>query len=379
MNIKRKIIFNTNIDKIYKENIRFKMVNYTLSSAFKYPTLDDELRNCDFIRVVMRISVVMYHSMALWITGGWFNQAPAQESFGLNLIARLLHTFNMYTFVFVSGYIFSFLRCEKGKYMYFWPFIINKIKRLLLPFFVVSIIWAAPIHMYFFKSDLLTLVKRYLLAINPAQLWFLWMIFNVFILFWPLTNLFKNHIFIGGILTILLWGIGTIGSVTMNNYFQLFISLQYLPFFWMGFQVRRLKSRIFYNIPLLVYIILECVLFYICVNYSEQKILLYKIIMIVANVFLSINGTLMLFVLLNKIAQFIKFEKNTFYLFLKKNNLIIYLFHQQIIYFVITALNGRVPSIVLVIANFFSAIVISSLIAWLIDRSEKAQFLLGMK
>lgn len=38
--------------------------------------VEDELENCDFIKVGLMLFVVLGHSMALWGPNGWFNQAP---------------------------------------------------------------------------------------------------------------------------------------------------------------------------------------------------------------------------------------------------------------------------------------------------------------
>ena len=74
------------------------------------------IKNCDFVKVGLMVLIVLYHSMALWITSGWFNQPPMKSSIYLNYIARWLNTFHIYTFTFVSGYIFSFLRYEMERY-----------------------------------------------------------------------------------------------------------------------------------------------------------------------------------------------------------------------------------------------------------------------
>lgn len=87
----------------------------------------------------------------------------------------------------------------------------------------------------------------------------------------------------------------------------------------------------------------------------------------------------MAFTVLNVLAESINFNANRLYLFFEKNNFTIYLFHQQIIYLVITLLNGKVPSGVLAACNFIFAILISSLIAVFLNRWKLTKYLVGQK
>lgn len=140
------------------------------------------LENCNFIKVMLMILVVLYHSMALYMNSGWFNQTPMQDSIYLNWIARWLNTFHIYTFTFVSGYIFSCLRYEMGRYREFKSFFIGKVRRLLIPYAFASVIWVAPWNYFFFNTDIKDTIKKYVLGVSPSQLWFLLMLFIVFII-----------------------------------------------------------------------------------------------------------------------------------------------------------------------------------------------------
>ena len=94
---------------------------------------------------------------------------------------------------------------------------------------------------------------------------------------------------------------------------------------------------------------------------------------------LHIIGAVMAFTTLNAFSGKINFKTNRLYLFFEKNNFTIYLFHQQIIYLVITLLNGKVPSGVLAICNFAIAIILSSLIAVVLNKWKLTRFLTGQK
>lgn len=55
--------------------------------------------------------------------------------------------------------------------------------------------------------------------------------------------------------------------------------------------------------------------------------------------------------------------------------MVLYLFHQLIIYFVISVGNGRIPTSVLVLANFITAFVGTSAIAIVMSRFWLTRFL----
>ena len=96
-----------------------------------------------FIKTVLMLVVVAYHSCIFW-NGTWFGRAPAISSDGLNILSRWLNSFQMQVFFLVSGYIFCFKRCECNAYQQFKPFMVNKIKRLIVPYIFVSAFWVIP-------------------------------------------------------------------------------------------------------------------------------------------------------------------------------------------------------------------------------------------
>lgn len=94
---------------------------------------------------------------------------------------------------------------------------------------------------------------------------------------------------------------------------------------------------------------------------------------------LHVIGCLMVFIILNRIASKVQYEKSKLYLFLKKYNFTIYLFHQQVIYWVINLLNGKISSVSLLAMNFITAMIISSIIAILLGQIKITRILVGMK
>ncbi len=85
-----------------------------------------ELINCNFVKTVLMLLVVLYHSCVFW-TGSWFNiLAPSGNSAVLELFSKWLNSFHIYGFALVSGYIFYYIKYEKEKYNGLLPFLVNK-------------------------------------------------------------------------------------------------------------------------------------------------------------------------------------------------------------------------------------------------------------
>ncbi len=68
---------------------------------------DKTIVNCNFIKTILMLCVILYHSMVFW-SGAWFTKNPIIDSNGLSLISYWLKSFHMYAFALVSGYIFAF-------------------------------------------------------------------------------------------------------------------------------------------------------------------------------------------------------------------------------------------------------------------------------
>ena len=110
------------------------------------------LDNCYFVKTVLMILVVLYHSILFWGGGSWLDNQPVIfKSKALSILSVWLNTFHIYGFTLVSGYIFQYLKYEKDKYQKFFLFIVNKAKRLLVPYVFVAIIWVIPISCVLFS------------------------------------------------------------------------------------------------------------------------------------------------------------------------------------------------------------------------------------
>jgi len=342
-------------------------------------TIDNrvELENNDFVKTVLMILVVLYHSVVFW-TNGWFSEAVQYPSEILRNIANWLNSFHIYGFTLVSGYLFFYLRFERDKYKAFQPFMLNKVKRLIIPAVMLTLIWVAPITNLFFDFNVIDNVKRYVLAISPNQIWFLWMLFFVFIIAWLLSKIFYGNKILGAGVVLLLYGVGLAGSTLIPNCFQIWTALQYVVFFWIGFKIRQNGSNLLMRIPSIVWIVSDVVLFAV-IQFIPTTGMIFSVLNLGLTFLLNIVGALMAFIVLQKIANCVNWKESKVFAFLSARSMPVYLFHQQVIYFTITWLNGAVNPYFNAVVNFAVALVVSLFISSILLKFKSTRFLIGEK
>lgn len=316
--------------------------------------------------------------MIFW-TGTWISKKPIFESNVLSVLSRWMNTFHVYGFTLVSGYLFHFLKCERGKYSNFLLFAINKVKRLIVPFAFVSVFWVIPFAMYYFHTEAVEIFNNYVLGISPSQLWFLLMLFFVFMLFYPLTDFFEKHN-VGGTITILaIYGIGLVGTIVFPNIYQIFTACTYLPLFWLGFKIRQYGSRVLMEVSPIVWMVADVLLFGLVQYLSSFNVTFFKLLNLGLTFFLHIIGAMMAFVVLQKMANRFNWKESKMFMFLSKNSMPVYLFHQQIIYVFISLLNGMVNPYLNAVINFVGAMSISLVISTLLMKFKWTRLLMGEK
>lgn len=201
------------------------------------------LSNCGFVKTILMLLVILGHSCIFW-TGIWFTKDPIIDCMGLSIIASWLNSFHIYTFALVSGYIFAFkVLSGEGGYNHYGLFLRSKAKRLLIPYVFVMLIWAAPISAYYLRLDAVELFRNYILCINPSQLWFLWMLFGVFAIVWPMRKVMIEKPIVGWMISLVLYGVGLVGGRIVPNVFCIWTACQYIVFFFLGMRIRVKSDR----------------------------------------------------------------------------------------------------------------------------------------
>ena len=350
-----------------------------------YKHLDDRnntiLQNTTFIKTILMMLVIVCHAADFW-TRKWFTQNPILPSNTLGLLANWLGSFHVYCFALVSGYLFAF-KVMSGGYENYFTYIKDKAKRLLVPYVFVTIIWVAPISAYFFNWNFGYVVKKYLLAIDPSQLWFLWMLFGVFAIVWPIRKLLLRKKCVGWAMALVFYGIGLIGKRILPNVFCIWTACQYLLFFFLGVRIwakeKRQEKLITDVLPWYCWVIADFFLLAGTMVVGQNSGALWSLLSSVFSLALHLVGAIMAWTTLQALANRVKWKDSNAFKTLSSYSMPIYLFHQQIIYFTIIGLNGKVNPWINAGVNFVVAIIGSYLISNILMRWNVTRFLIGEK
>lgn len=330
------------------------------------------LKNCTFVKTLLMLLVILYHSCIYW-TNQWFMPGSvATPSAGLATLAKWLNSFHISCFTLVSGYIFYYLRYERNKYQKFIPFLINKGKRLLIPYFFTAVVWVIPISIQLRQLEYDQIINNYFLGISPSQLWFLLMLFWVFVIAWFISDLFEKRSFVSFIVVIIIYLLGRKLSGILPNIYCIFTAFQYLLYFYIGFQIRKypeLKSHI------IIWCIGAVSLFWI----SNYLIELPDIMNTFVEIILPLVGAISAFYFLQFMADIFRWKNSRNFGKLSSYSMPMYLFHQQIIYFVIIRFNGKVSPYINAMLNFTIALVGSYIISKILMKYKITKFLIGEK
>lgn len=163
----------------------------------------------------------------------------------LNLLTRWIYLFHMQLFMFLSGAVYH--ACIKaGKYGSFPAFLLNKKKRLLVPYFVFGALNVAPVMILLgitSQSYPEYLYRGILLCWNNRHLWFLVTLYAIFVavrLFKPLLDRWPWMI----------WGLfaGSLALLTVSGRFPSGFSLynitRMLGFFLAGYVYDQYRERL---------------------------------------------------------------------------------------------------------------------------------------
>ena len=332
------------------------------------------LKNCKYVKVILMLIVIMGHSIALW-NGNWLNEYHVQavyKSDSLKLLSNWISSFHVPAFVFASAYIFA-AKIFGGGYKRYLPFLYKKIKRLLIPYLFVAFVWVMPITAFLFPNNGQSILTTYFLGVNPSQLWFLWMLFWLFVIYWPLTYFLKNHMPCMVLISLGMYSVGMIAPRYSLNYFCFWTALQYAPIFQLGLLCWLFPNWVETAVG-------RSSLFWLCIDlliYFMSLCSVPRVAGILIRFLLKLVGAFSAFIILEKIVSRTKINESGFLNILSKYTMPMYLFHQQIIYFIILWLNGTMSPWINALINFALAGLISFAIGWGLMKNRMTRLLLG--
>jgi len=202
------------------------------------------------------------------------------------------------------------LRYENGKYQQLKGFLINKVKRLIVPYVFVCVSWVIPVSSCFFNYTAGDIFKKYVLATAPSQLWFLWMLFDVFVIVYCLSDVIYKSNVVSIIVALAGIGIGVVGGNLFPNVFCIWIGFSYIAYFILGCKIRQYGSDTLNRFGVITWVVAYAGL-YIAVTYMKSiNGLLFKISSFGLTVIMQLIGAVMAFLVLQKLAGCVDWKQN---------------------------------------------------------------------
>lgn len=337
---------------------------------------DEELNNCNEIKVILMLLIILYHSCVFW-TGEWFTCNPAEESIMMSIFAKWLNTFHIYGFTLISGYIYYYVYYERKGYTTFLVYIKKKFRRLLIPYFMIALIWVIPIQNLIFGYDTIYIIKNYFFGCSPNQLWFLLMLFGVSIIFYPLTKYMKNNSSIIIVFVFYIFGFIFINKV--GNYFMIGRVFEYIIYFWLGFNIRSEKFKFVWKIPTSLYIFTHFTFFALTQICSLIGSSFCNNLMFLTNFSTNIVGAIAIFIILQRFIEKNRSLTKHIISRFSKISMPIYLFHQQLIYIPILLFNGVMNPMIIMVICFCFSLFGATILSLLFMKFKTTRFIIGEK
>ncbi len=170
---------------------------------------DKNLESISDIKIVSLVLIILSHCMFFFDDNPFFIYKGDVMSPSVSFVVRVLDAILVPGYVFCSGYLFAL--GQKGLGRSSLEVIKVRAKRLLIPYYLYGALWLVPLYTYFDinsfgrpdHSGYLDGYRTMILGQFSDHLWFLWMLFDVSVIF-ALLRIFikKGQLVITGMLTL---------------------------------------------------------------------------------------------------------------------------------------------------------------------------------
>lgn len=326
--------------------------------------MNKDIYKINNIRAFAILIVIIGHSIILY-SNSWNLYSTNYQVPIMDMLKSMINVFQMPLFFSLSGFLFYNTLRKKEKLI---KFIIKKIKRLIIPFFSIAILWMIPIkyfvnyNNYNNQSIIITLKNVFNLS-DSGHLWYLPTLFFIFLIYFilykTLSKIIKNNnmiylvLFIVTVMMqILCKKIVLVTSIynVLNYSFYFFVGMIINMFNIYKCDIKR-KNKVILSLLLIVFII------------SSIKI---------TNYFYILFATTMILLLIYLIAPN---KENDCLNKISDNSFGMYLFHSPLIYITYSYLNNFNPFYVVYI-NFIIFGTTSYLLTKCIKKT-KFKFIIG--
>lgn len=334
------------------------------------------LNHMNLLRAVGISLVVLRHSFSpfrnSWVVSKFYEYNVIADCLG-----RYISTISMPLFVFISGYIYYFLRNNYGKYGDYKTMFKKKSRRLIVPYLIL-----APIYIYFLidYDSVLSFLSN--LWTGTGHLWFLLMMFTMFIVYYNFEKFLQKHY----VFSIFL-GIGLYLIVLPVNYIHLNplgLVCKYFIFFQIGNLFNKysdvvlnyLKGKVL--ILFLTHLVLFGIYFY-AINSFENKYVLFGIdqFLLVLSVLALCFIYGFLKIVTSKHEKFVNKIKPAVS-YINHNSYYLYLIHEPLLKVFFTFLFvQQMPAILAIPLAFFLSMGISLFLGSLLMKLKIGRELIG--
>lgn len=277
------------------------------------------------LRIFAIVSVVIGHSIIIY-SDKWRLMPTSVSSPFLDCLKNVINFYQMELYFIISGYLMFGSVCKRVKVL---DFIKKKAYRLLIPYFVIGLFWMIPIKLFldvpfYHLVPISNILLYFIIGTSNGHLWFLYTLFFIFCLLYPI-NIFFSKIEGGGLIVlcgsiILLY----LSQFFSYDFFNFNYVLQFAYWFQLGYILRLYKRTV------ISAVLLFCILlfYYICIKCLISLLIIFLLYLIIPA---KTNG------FLNEI------DKNSFG---------IYLFHSPLVYITFTYFPNKDPFLVVLINLF---------------------------
>ena len=123
------------------------------------------------------LCVFLGHALRIYHDGGWYFH-KTQTILAFDIIDKFIYSFHMPLFMFLSGFLFYL---NKDKIQNAWEYVLKRVKRLLLPFYLAGFLYVLPMICFINPLDK-SVGFYYTSFLTLDYTWHLWFLIDLFIL-----------------------------------------------------------------------------------------------------------------------------------------------------------------------------------------------------
>ena len=222
------------------------------------------LNDVAVIRPILIVLLVFYHAFLIF-QGGWGSTGQFPEVKAYWWLDKLSYSFLLEMFVFISGYVLGYQVRMKGEsILAAKPFFWKKIKRLIIPSIVFSVLYIVLL------GDISQPILKTLYSIlnGVGHMWFLPMLFWCFAIVWLIEALKLSP----RIVLPLLLPCSICSFIPIP--LRIGVSMYYVLFFYVGYCLQRLDICLdkYYSPRCVIGLVISFIVFFLSLTYLQERI-----------------------------------------------------------------------------------------------------------